>query len=342
MVRLPEAETREPGKMPTGRNANKGQKGAGQETASMKDTLPTTSGHSAAVPDRIARQWHLWRWITGVLILVLAAALIHSLYVNPSVNHQVMGDFVFSGAILDGLATTIELAVISQVIGIILGLGIALMRLSPNPVARGVGGVYVWLFRGTPLLVQVLIWGNFALFYKHLSIGVPGTSWALSWDTNDILTAFVASLLALSLNEAAYMAEIIRSGLLSIDPGQHEAARAMGLSRGQALRKVVLPQAMRVILPPSGSQFINMLKMTSLVSVIAGGDLLTQALNISAANLRTIELLLVATGWYLAVTTIASAGQALLERHYNRGHRRNGSTSWTDGFLVSLSGKKNS
>lgn len=292
----------------------------GPDSARSVETAPT--GQRSSVPNEIAPQLYLGRWVSGIIVVALATSLAYSLFMNPNVNHQAIRTFFLSPAILDGLVTTIELAVISQVIGIFLGLVIALLRLSKNPVAASVGWVYVWLFRGIPLLVQILIWGNFALFYQHIALGIPGTGLALfSWDTNTILTAFVASLLALSLNEAAYMAEIIRGGLLSVDHGQHEAARAIGLSPTQSLRKVVLPQVLRVIIPPTGNQFINMLKMTSLVSVIAGGDLLTQAQNISAANLRTMELLFVASGWYLAVTTVASIGQALLERRFSRGHR---------------------
>ncbi len=279
-----------------------------------------------SAPDEIAPQRHLGRWTAAAVLLVLSALVAYTVFTNPNLNHRTIGHFLLSEAILHGLTVTIELAVISQAAGTLLGLIIALLRGSHNPVSRTVGSVYVWFFRGTPLLVQILIWGNFALFYKHITIGIPGTSLVLAnYNTNHVLTTFVASLLALSLNEAAYMAEIIRSGLLSVDPGQREAARAMGLSPVQTLRKVVLPQALRVIIPPSGNQFINMLKMTSLVSVIAGGDLLTQAENISAANLRTMELLIVASAWYLLVTTVASIGQALLERRFNRGHSPAGS-----------------
>ncbi len=272
------------------------------------------------VPAVVAPRRHMGRWVAAVVLLAIFAMICVSTYQNDNLDHSTIKHFLFSHAILDGLRTTIILAVLSQAIGTVLGLLIAILRLSRNPVSTAVGWLYVWLFRGTPLLVQVLIWGNFALFYPRLTVGVPFTDFSIaSYDTNHVLTAFVSSVLALSLNEAAYMAEIIRAGILSVDSGQTEAARALGLSRAQTLRKVVLPQAMRVIVPPSGSQFINMLKMTSLVSVIAGGDLLTQAQNISAANLRTIELLVVATAWYLLVTSVSSIGQAILERRLARG-----------------------
>src|SRR5699024_6200285 len=218
--------------------------------------------------------------------------------------------------ILDGLAITLELAVISMPIGILIGLILALCRLSSNPVTGVISWVYIWVFRGTPLLVQVLFWGNFALFYKHITLGIPFTDIVLaSWSSNVIITTFVASVLALSLHEAAYMAEIIRSGIQSVSVGQHDAALALGMTPRQVMRKVVLPQALRVIVPPTGNQFINLLKMTSLVAVIAGGDLLSKVLNISAVNLKTIELLIVASLWYLLVVSITSIGQAMLERH---------------------------
>ncbi|WP_169566281.1 amino acid ABC transporter permease [Microbacterium luticocti] len=290
-------------------------------------TRPRTVGEATHVdvPDLIAPRLHLGRWVSGLLVAALAVGVGVSVFTNPNIDHATVKDFFFSPAILTGLGTTILLAVVAQALGIVIGLLVALLRMSRNPVAAVVGWVYVWLFRGIPLLVQVLIWGNFALFYRRIDIGIPGTDvlWA-SWDTNAVLTPFVASLLALSLNEAAYMAEIIRGGMLSVATGQHEAARALGLSRSQALVKVILPQVLRVIIPPTGNQFINMLKMTSLVSVIAGGDLLTQAQNIAAGNLQTMELLFVASGWYLVCTTIASIAQSILERRFDRGHRRAG------------------
>ena len=169
-------------------------------------------------------------------------------------------------------------------------------------------GLYVWLLRGTPLLVQILVWGNFALLFATIG----------PFKTNDLLTPFVASLVALGLNEAAYMAEIVRAGILAVDRGQHEASLALGMSRALALRRIVLPQALRVIIPPAGNQFVSLLKATSLVSVIAGGDLLTAAQNISSANLHTIELMLVATFWYLAITSISSLGQLYIERRLGR------------------------
>jgi len=186
---------------------------------------------------------------------------------------------------------------------------LAVMRVSSSPILRLASAGYTWLVRGTPLLVQILIWGNLALLFEHIG----------PFRTNDVLTPFVASVIALGLNEAAYMAEIVRGGILSVDRGQADASLALGMSRALAMRRIILPQALRVIVPPAGNQFISLLKATSLVSVIAGGDLLTAAENIASANLHTIELMLVATFWYLVLTTITSVAQHFAERRLARG-----------------------
>jgi len=278
-------------------------------------TRPTTD-----VPEVVARPLHISWWLSGTIVAALALLFIRSLYHNPNLEWSVVGEFITNFRILQGLWVTMELAVLSQIIAIVLGLVVALLYMSRNPVSKTVGWGYIWFFRGTPLLVHILFWGNFALFYGHLALAIPFTDIVFaSWDTNAVISVFVASVLGLSLHEAGYMAEIIRTGLISVDKGQVEAAQALGLTRRQLMARVVLPQALRVIVPPTGNQFINMIKMTSLVAVIAGGDMLTVALNISAVNLRTIEMLIVATFWYLFVTSIASAGQALLERRLGRG-----------------------
>jgi len=271
----------------------------------------------------VARERHAWWWASGIVLVAVTAALLSAAWGNPALDHPTVRRYLTSEAILTGVRATIVLAVLSMALGLALGLAIALLRRSANPVARAFGTAYVWLVRGTPLLVQVLFWGNIALFTDRIFIGVPGTDlFLLDWSTNALVTPFVASVLALSLNEAAYLAEIFRGGLLAVDRGQHEAATALGLSPAESMRRVVLPQVLRVVTPPVGNQFITMLKMTSLVSVIAGGDLLTQAQNISAGNLRTFELLVVASAWYLLLTTVATLGQSVLERRLGRSTRR--------------------
>lgn len=247
-------------------------------------------------------------WISSAVVLVLFGWVAIAVARNPNIQHSVIWQYQFAPAILAGLRTTVILALLAAVIGVVLGVLLAVMRLSDSRLLRGFSGFYIWIMRGTPLLVQILIWGNFALLFQHIG----------PFKTNDVLTPFVASLVALGLNEAAYMAEVVRGGILAVDRGQFEASTALGMRRALALRRIVLPQAMRVIVPPAGNQFISLLKATSLVSVIAGGDLLTAAENISSANLHTIELMLVATFWYLTLTSITGFGQYFLERRLAR------------------------
>jgi polar amino acid transport system permease protein len=251
---------------------------------------------------------HPWRIFGSAVVLALLAWLVWSVYTNPNIDHAAIAEYQFAPAIFRGLRVTVELALLSAAMGVILGTLLAVMRLSPSLVLRLSSGFYSWLFRGTPLLVQILLWGNLALLFQHIG----------PFETNAVLTPFVASVVALGLNEAAYMSEVVRAGIISVDQGQHSAATALGMPRMLAMRRIILPQALRMIVPPAGNQFISLLKATSLVSVIAGGDLLTQAENISSANLHTIELMLVATFWYLVLTTITSVGQFFLERRLGR------------------------
>lgn len=250
-------------------------------------------------------------WTASTVGAVAFVLLALSIWRNPNIDHAAVAQYQFAPAILVGLRTTLLLALASELIGLVLGVVLAVALMSDSVVLRLGGRVYVWLLRGTPLLVQIIVWGNLALLFPHLG----------PFSTNAVLTPFVASVVALGLNEGAYMAEVVRAGLLSVDRGQYEASVALGMSRGLALRRIILPQALRVIVPPASNQFISLLKATSLVSVISGGDLLTAAENISSANLHTVELLLVATFWYLVVTTVASFGQHLLEHRLNRAHR---------------------
>ena len=251
-------------------------------------------------------------WISSALAVAAFACIAWSIWHNPNIDHATIIAYQFAPAILAGLRTTLLLAFSSAAIGLVLGIALAVMRLSDSLILRLASQAYVWLVRGTPLLVQIIIWGNFALLFRHIG----------PYSTNDVLTPFVASMLALGLNEAAYMAEVVRSGLLSVDRGQQEASIALGMTRAVALRRIILPQALRVIIPPWGNQFISLLKATSLVSVIAGGDLLTAAQNISSSNLRTIELMLVATFWYLFVTSITGVAQHQIERRLARSSAR--------------------
>jgi len=256
---------------------------------------------------------HFGRWVSAGIVLVLVATLTYALATNDNIQWSVVGENLFDSTIMEGLFVTVWLTVLSMLLGVALGVVLAVMRLSNNKVLSTVSWFYIWLFRGTPVLVQLLVWFNLALFFPRIGVG------SVSADTNQLITPFVAALLGLALNEAAYMAEIVRGGIIAVDPGQTEAAHALGLTGGQTMRRIVLPQAMRVIVPPTGNELITMLKTTSLVTVIAANDLLTRAQSISARNFAVFEMLIVASIWYLVLTSVASYGQYHLERRFARG-----------------------
>ncbi len=262
---------------------------------------------------------HPLRWISAGRLLLVVARLAVSVDETPNIDHATGDLYFLSQAILSGLETTIVLAVIAQLIGIAIGVVLAVMRLSGSRIFETIAIVYIWLLRGTPLLVQILMWGNLGILFATLGVTIPFTNVVLfSVPTASVITVFVASIIALATSEGAYMAEIMRAGILSVGTGQREAALALGMTSSKVIRRIILPQALRVSIPPTGNDFISMLKNTSLVSVIAGGDLLTRAQNISAQNFRVIELLFVATAWYLILTTLATLGQTRLERWFGR------------------------
>jgi polar amino acid transport system permease protein len=262
------------------------------------------------------------RWIAAAIVLVFGAALVKSVATNPRFEWGIIGHYFTSSRILQGLITTLELTVLCMAIGIVIGIVLAVMRLSPNPLLSGTSWLYIWFFRGTPVLVQILFWGYISALYPRLSLGIPFGPQFVHFSANSAITPFVAGMLALGLNEGAYMAEIVRAGIISVEEGQTEAAQSLGMTRLQTMRRIVLPQAMRVIVPPTGNETISMLKTTSLVSVIAVTDLLYSAQLIYAVNYRTIPLLIVASIWYLIVTTLLSFGQYYLERYFGRGTAR--------------------
>jgi polar amino acid transport system permease protein len=267
-----------------------------------------------AVPVR-----HYGRWIAAGIVLLIVASVIRSAVTNDRFEWDVVGNYLFDTRILDGLVKTLELTVLGMAIGIVLGVILALMRLSANPVLSTVSWIYIWFFRGTPLLVQILILFNIAALYPTIDLGIPFGPSFIHINATNAITPFLAGMLALGFNEGAYMSEIVRAGIISVDEGQFDAAKAVGMTRGQTMRRVVLPQAMRVIIPPTGNETISMLKNSSLVYVIAVSELLYSATLIYSANYKTIPLLIVASIWYLAATTVLSIGQYFLERHYGRG-----------------------
>jgi len=234
----------------------------------------------------------------------------------------VVGDFFFSNQVLHGLVLTIELTVISMVVGIVLGTILAVMRLSPNPMVTGGSWFYIWLFRGTPLLVQLLFWNFISAVYPKLTLGIPFGPDIVHASANSLITPFVAAILGLGLNEAAYMAEIVRAGIISVDEGQTEAAHSLGLRRLQTIGRIVLPQAIRVIIPPTGNEAISMLKNTALASVVAYGELLYSVQIIYSSSFQQIPLLIVAVIWYLVMTSVLYVAQYFIERRFGRGFSR--------------------
>jgi polar amino acid transport system permease protein len=287
-------------------------------TPEITETEPT--GEIQAVPVR-----HFGRWISAAVIFVFIVALARSVATNPRFQWDVVGHYLFTGPILRGLVTTLELTALAMAIGIVLGIVLALMRLSRSVLLSSVSWVYIWLLRGTPVLVQLLFWNFIAALYPSIDLGIPFGPSFVHLDANSLITPFVAATLALGLNEGAYMSEIIRAGIISVDEGQTDAAQALGMTRLKTMRRIVLPQAMRVIIPPTGNETISMLKTTSLVAFIALTDLLYSAQLIYARTYETIPLLIVASIWYLAVTSVLSVGQYYIERYFGRGATREAS-----------------
>jgi polar amino acid transport system permease protein len=270
-----------------------------------------------AVPVR-----HPGRWIAAAIVAILLVTAIHSIATNPHFEWGVVGHYLTDSRILSGLVLTLELTVVSMVIGVVLGVVLALMRLSQNGLLSSASWFYIWLLRGTPVLVQIILWNNISALYPSIGLGIPFGPSFVHLDANTLITPFVAGTLALGLNEGAYMSEIVRAGIISVDEGQTEAAHALGMTRLQTMWRIVLPQAMRVIIPPTGNETISMLKTTSLVAFVAISDLLYSAQLIYSTTYQTIPLLLVASIWYLAVTSVLSVGQYYIERYYGRGSSR--------------------
>jgi|SRR5579871_802515 len=259
------------------------------------------------------------RWVAGAFMVLLLTWVGWIVSTNPNFQWPVVGKYLFSREILEGVKLTIALTVSAMSIGVTLGVIAALMRLSDNPLLRGAGTFYVVTFRGTPALVQLIFWFNLAALFPKITLGIPffGPDW-ISINANTLITPFVAANLGLGLCEGAYMAEIVRAGILSVDPGQREAGIALGLTRGQLVRRVILPQALRVIVPPTGNQIISMLKLTSLASVISVTELLAAAGLIYTRTYETIPVLIAASVWYLALTSVLTLVQRGIERRLGR------------------------
>uniref|UniRef100_A0A1I7SY20 ABC transmembrane type-1 domain-containing protein n=2 Tax=cellular organisms TaxID=131567 RepID=A0A1I7SY20_9PELO len=288
------------------------------------------------------------RWIWAIVLVLFAAWFTQALATNKNIDYSVVGKYLFDRDIVLGVGLTLVITAVSMLISTVLAVVLAAMRLSGNPVMVVFSSFYVWLFRGTPLLVQIVIWGYFGLIFEKISIGIPFTD-VVFWqqDTNTLLTPLVAGIIALTLNEAAYSAEIVRSGMLSVDSGQSEAAASLGMSPLATFVRILLPQAMRVIIPPLGNELISMVKNTSLLSLIAVMEVYTRATQISAQNLKQVELLIVVSLWYLLIVSLLSIPQYYLERHFGRGVERNAPATplqkakeFTGAIAVQLQGRK--
>ena len=267
-----------------------------------------------AVPMR-----HPGRWAATAVLLVLAAMLVHDAVTNRRFGWGIVDSYFLSPPIVQGVEKTLELTFIAMAVGVVLGVMFAVMRLSPNPILSGAAWLYIWFFRGTPVYVQLLFWYFISYLQPTISLGVPFGPEFVHMSANTIVTPLVAAILGLGLNEGAYYAEIVRAGILSVDHGQFEAAQSLGMRRAQLMRRIVLPQAMRIIVPPTGNETISMLKTTSLAVVVTYPELLYKTQNIIAATYEPIPLLIMASFWYLLMTTVLTIGQYYVERYYARG-----------------------
>lgn len=262
------------------------------------------------------------RILGTVLLILVAFAILSFLVTNDRFEWNVVAQYLFNASVLLGLVTSILLTVVAMVLGTTLGTLLAAGQLSDYWPTRTACVTFVGFFRGVPPLVQLIFWFNLAYLLPKISLGVPFGPELFSWSTNDLITPLTAAIIGLSLHEAAYMAEIIRAGIVSVDQGQHDASAAMGFSRWHSFSRIVLPQAMRVIIPPTGSQVIATLKGTSLVSVIAMGDLLHSVQVIYNRTYDVVPMLIVAVFWYLVAVTVLTLLQRKVENHYSRGAAR--------------------
>ncbi|MEV6358196.1 amino acid ABC transporter permease [Streptomyces hydrogenans] len=265
---------------------------------------------------------HYARWAAAVAVIVLVAQFVHGLATNPVWEWGVFRDYFLSETIVQAVWVTLQLTAYATVLGFLLGTVLAFMRLSRSPVLRTVAWSYIWIFRSIPMIVQLVFWFNLSALYEELGVGVPFGPVFWSVDSNSLIGTIGAAIIGLTLHQAAYAAEIVRGGVIAVDHGQLEAAAALGIPRLRQIRRIVLPQAMRAILPTAGNEIIGLLKGTSVVYVMAIGELFYQVQVIYGRNGRVIPLLLVATAWYVLLTSLLSVAQYYVERRFARGADR--------------------
>jgi polar amino acid transport system permease protein len=288
-------------------------------SATVGDTPGPPHLHAEETPLKVVAARHPWRWAATAGTLVLLAMAGNALVTNLAWDWHFVGQYLFYETVLRAVGVTLQLTVLGIVLGFLLGTVIALMRLSASPLLQAAAWGYVWLFRSVPLILQLLFWFNLALLYDRISFGIPFGPSFFDIGTMDLIGPLTAATLGLALHQAAYSAEIVRSGFLSVDQGQLEAAAALGIPRSRQIRRILLPQAMRTIIPTAGNEIIGMVKGTSVVYIMAIPELFYQVQVIYARNGRVIALLLVAAIWYLLLTTVLSIIQYYIERHYARG-----------------------
>lgn len=305
----------------------------------LTSTTPERPEEIKAVPVR-----RPGRWLAAVIVVVCAASVVRFAIEDRAMEWHIVGQYLFNSLVIDAVIRVFYVTVIAMALGAIFGVILAVMRLSPNPILKSASWLYIFFFRGTPLLVQLVFWYNISALFpapQHLiDIGVPFGPALVHPNANVIITTFIAAILGLSFNEGAYMAEIVRAGIISVPEGQSEAAASLGMSRMQIMRRIVLPQAMRVILPPTGNELISMLKNTSIASVIGYGEIVYVTSDISATNYKVIQLLIVGSIWYLALTSVAYVGQYYLERKVGRGFSRSQRAGMRERWLAMGSGRR--
>jgi polar amino acid transport system permease protein len=284
---------------------------------------------------------HPWRWVAAVVIVVLLGLFLYGAATNEAYGWSTYSKYLFDSRISAAAWNTLQLTIYSMALALALGVLLAVMRLSPNPVFRSVAWVYLWIFRGTPVYVQLVFWGLFPTIYQNIQLGVPFGPSLLHVNLQGLSISFILAIVGLGLNEAAYMAEIIRAGISSVPEGQSEASSALGMSWAMTMRRTVLPQAMRVIIPPTGNEFISMLKTTSLVTAVPYSlELYGRARDIAGVIFQPIPLLMVAATWYLAVTSVLMVGQFYLERYFSRGASRKLTAKQLDALAQAQLGEK--
>lgn len=268
---------------------------------------------------------HPLRNLVATVLLVAFVAFIYDASHREIYDWESFSKYLFNHRVLAGVVVTLELTAYSMIIAVLLGIGLAVMRQSPNPVLKSISWTFIWFFRGTPVYVQLVFWGLLSTVYPSITFGIPHVGDFATIPSVNNLSLFALAVIGLSLNEAAYMAEIVRAGLLSVDRGQEEAAKALGMGWGLSMRRIIIPQAMRIIIPPTGNEVISMLKTTSLVTAIPLTiDLYMATRDISANTYKPVPLLLVASTWYLVFTSVLMVLQYFLEKRFARGYAQMG------------------